>query len=379
MPSLFVVAGDPSGDAHAARLVTALRQRVPGLTVAGLGGPALRAVGADLWDDLTAAASIGPFDAARHLSRFARAKRLFAEHLASARPDLVLLVDFGDFNLPILAPIAKRAGVRVAYYISPQLWAWGRWRLRFVRQHVDRMLVLFKFEEEFYQRAGVPVTWVGHPLLEEAVPALPPDQARERCGLNPWRMTVGLLPGSRSDEVRRHLGLMLAAAKRLAWQMPGVQFLIQKAPGVPRQDMIATAERAGVDAMIAEGRMADALQLMDAAIVTSGTATLETALAGVPMTVVYRTSWPTYLMAKSVLRIPDIALVNIVAGRRLVPELVQHQATPKRIAGAMLELLRSREQRESVRAGLREVREKLGSPGAVDRAAEELAKLLPKR
>lgn len=379
MASVFVVAGDPSGDAHAARLIAALRRRVPGLTAEGLGGPALRAAGVTVWDDLTASAAIGPFDAARHLGRFARAKRLFAEHLAAHRPNLVLLVDFGDFNLPVIAPLAKQAGVPAAYYISPQLWAWGRWRLRFVRRYVARMLVFFQFEEAFYRTAGVPVTWVGHPLLEEAAPSLTAEQVRQAHGLNPWRMTVGLLPGSRPDEVRRHLRLMLAAAGRLAGRMPGLQFLIQKAPGIARAELDAAVAQAQVEARVAEGRMADALQVMDAAIVTSGTATLETALAGVPMAVVYRTSWPTYAMAKAVIRIPDIALVNVVAGRRLVPELVQHQATPRRVAAAVLALLRDLDGRERLAAGLKEVREKLGAPGAVDRAAAAVAELLGQR
>ncbi|MBI2105005.1 MAG: lipid-A-disaccharide synthase [Candidatus Omnitrophica bacterium] len=369
MPALCFVAGDPSGDAHAARLIATLRAREPSLTAAGLGGPAMQRAGMVLLDDLTKAAAIGPFDAARHLGRLRRAKRLLDEHLARKRPDLVVLVDFGDFNLPVIAPLAKRHRLPVLYYISPQVWAWGRWRLRYIRRYVDRMLVLFPFEEAFYQRAGIPVTWVGHPLADEARPALRREEAMGRFGLNGWRMTVGLLPGSRIDEVRRHLPLMLGTARQIQWRMPGVQFLLPRAPTVPREAIDPLAARSGLEIRVADGAVYDALQLMDAALIASGTATLEAACCGVPMVVVYRASWPTYLAARAVLRVPRIALVNVVAGRSVVPELLQHRATPARAAAALIELLRDEPRCERMKEELRAVREQLGPPGAVERAA----------
>jgi len=376
MPSIVFVAGDPSGDAHAARLIETLKRRDPTLTFSGLGGPATQGAGCSLLDNLTAAAAIGPFDAARHLGRFTRAKRLLDEHLTAHRPDLVILVDFGDFNLPVIAPLVKRHGIPVCYYISPQLWAWGRWRLRFVQRYVDRMIVFFPFEEALYKAAGVPVTWVGHPLVEIAHPTMGKDEAVKRFGLNPWRMTVGLLPGSREREIARHLPLMLNAARRIAWQMPGIQFLLPRAPAVPASTIQSHLAHARVDICMAEGSVYDALQCMDAAIVASGTATLDTALSGVPMVVVYHTSWPTYLAAKLVLRIPHIALVNVVAGREIVPELVQHHARPSRIAADVVALLRNHERCEAMRKDLGEVGTKLGEPGAVDRVAETVLEML---
>jgi lipid-A-disaccharide synthase len=369
MPSICLVVGDPSGDAHAARLIEALKQQSPTLSFTGLGGPAMRQAGASLLDELTTTAAIGPFDAARHLPRFVRARRLLKELFEAQRPDLVLLVDFGDYNLPVVAPLAKRYGLPVLYYISPQLWAWGRWRLRYVRRYVDRMIVFFPFEETFYQREGIPVTCVGHPLIEQARPRFGRDEARTRFGLNLSRMTVGLLPGSRADEVRRHLPLLLAAARQVAWRMPGVQFLVPRATSVSRQLLEAICAKAPIAVCLAEGPAADALQLMEAAIVTSGTATLECAIAGVPMVVVYRASWPTYLAARLVLRIPHIAMVNVVAGGAIVPELVQHQARPRRIAATLLPLLRDAERRATMQAALREVTTRLGGPGAVGRSA----------
>jgi len=376
MPSICVVAGDPSGDAHAAGLVEALSRRVSGLTVAGLGGPALRRAGATLFDDLTLAAAIGPFDAARHLSRFLQAKRLLETHLRTHRPDLVVLVDFGDFNLPVVAPLAKRYGIPVVYFISPQLWAWGRWRLRYVQRYVDRMLVLFRFEEEFYRRHGVAVTWVGHPLKDQARPTLSVQEAATQIGLNPWRRTVGLLPGSREREVARHLPLLLATARHIAWQMPGIEFIVPRASSIPPQWLTRYLQQSSCSIHIAEGPMPNALQLMQAAIVASGTATLEAALCAVPMAVVYRTSWLTYLGARLVVRIPHIAMVNVMAQRRIVPEFVQHRVHPKRLAAAIIELLRDEERGERMRRDLREVSEQLGPPGAIDRAASALLDVL---
>ncbi len=370
MPSICFVAGDPSGDAHAARLIQVLKTKHPALTFSGLGGPAMQQAGASLLADLTATATIGPFDASRHLGKFLHAKQLLRHHLETQRPDLVILVDFGDFNLPVIAPLVKRYRLPVLYYISPQVWAWGKFRLHYIRRYVDRMIVFFPFEETFYQRARIPVTWVGHPLIDVARPSMARDEALQRYGLNPWRRTVGLLPGSREREITRHLPLMLKAAARIAWHMPGVQFLLPRAPSLPRATLDRFLARATVDVRIAEdGSVYDALQLMEAAIVASGTATLEAALCEVPMAVVYRTSWPTYLAARAVVRVPDIALVNVIAGRRLVPEFVQHHATPRRIADDIVELLRDEERQETMKAGLREVRSRLGSSGAVDRAS----------
>lgn len=376
MASICVVAGDPSGDVHAAALVQALTRRVPELTVAGLGGPALRQAGVNLFDDLTQAAAIGPFDAARHLKRFLEAKRSLEAHLRAHRPTLMLLVDFGDFNLPVIAPLAKRYGIPVVYFISPQLWAWGRWRLRYVRRYVDRMLVLFRFEEEFYRRHGVAVTWVGHPLKDQMKPTLSIEEAATQLGLNPWRRTVGLLPGSREREVSRHLPLLLAAARHIAWQMPGVEFIVPRAPSIPAPWLTRSVRQSPCRIHIAEGPLPNALQLMQAAIVASGTATLEAALGAVPMAVVYRASWLTYLGARLVIRIPRIAMVNVVAGRQVVPEFVQARARPTHLAAAIITLLRDEERAERMRRDLREVVEQLGPPGAIDRAAAEVLRAL---
>ncbi|MDP3721950.1 MAG: lipid-A-disaccharide synthase [Candidatus Omnitrophota bacterium] len=376
MASICLVAGDPSGDVHAARLVEALRLRSPALTFTGLGGPAMARAGVRLLEDLTKAAAIGPFDAARHLGRLTRAARLLREHLSAHRPDAAILVDFGDFNLPVIAPLVKRHQIPVLYYISPQVWAWGRWRLRYIRRYVDRMIVFFPFEEAFYQREGIAVTWVGHPLIDQVQPTLQPEAAGKAFGLNPWRRTVGLLPGSRERELARHLPLMLASARRIAWRMPGVQFLLPKASAIASETLASFLTHAGVEVRVANGSVYDALQVMEAAVVASGTATLDAALCELPMVVVYRTSWPTYLAARVVIRTPHIAMVNVVAGRAVVPELVQHRATPAAIAAAIVDLLRDEARCETMKGGLRAIREQLGPPGAVERAADVVLDML---
>jgi lipid-A-disaccharide synthase len=376
MPHVCLVAGDPSGDAHAANLVETLKRLDPTLRFTGLGGRRMQQAGVELLDDLTQTAAIGPFDAAKHLKKFTQARATLNAHLRDWRPAAAILVDFGDFNLPVVAPLAKRYGCRVIYYISPQLWAWGRFRLRWVKRYVDRMIVFFRFEEEFYRRAGVPVTWVGHPLVETATATGSREQIQQALGLNPWRVTVGLLPGSREHEVWRHLPLLLSAAKAIAWHMPGVQFLLPKAPQLPADVFTSLKKYPGLSLIPCEDRIYDCLKAMDGAMVASGTATVETALFGVPMVVVYRTSWPTYLAAKSVVRVSRIAMVNLIAGEDVVPEFIQHRATPNRIAKALVGLLQSHERKAAMRAKLQAVKERLGPPGAVDRAAKAVLEFL---
>ncbi len=235
--------------------------------------------------------------------------------------------------------------------------------MRYVRRYVDHMVVFFPFEQALYERERVPVTWVGHPLVEQAVPSISKDQAMERVGLNPWRRTVGLLPGSREQEINRHLPVMLAAARHLSEHMPGIQFVLPKATTASRRSLERHLSRAPVSVqLIEEGSVYDALQLMEGALVASGTATLEAALCEIPMVVIYRTSWLTYLAARLMIRVPHIAMVNLIAERRLVPELIQYQARPARIAATLMELLHDDERCEAMKRGLREVKARLGQP-----------------
>ncbi|MFQ5877212.1 MAG: lipid-A-disaccharide synthase [Acidobacteriota bacterium] len=306
------------------------------------------------------------------------------------RPDLLILIDYPDFNLR-LAGRARRLGVPVLYFISPQVWAWRRGRVRRIAALVDRMLVILPFEEEIYRRGGVPVEFIGHPLLDLVRPGRDRRQVLKPLGLDPRRPTVALLPGSRDNEVSRLLPPMIGAARLLREEFADLQFVLPVAPTLDRGELEAAARRAAqrsrarmrggyasarparedpdpAPVLVEEGRY-DAVAASDAAVVASGTATLETALLGVPMVIVYKVHPFTYLLARAVSDVPHIGMANLIAGERVVPELVQGQCRAERIAAQTRRILVDPAVARRMRLGLRRVRERLGSPGAVDRAA----------
>ncbi len=368
---IVIVAGEVSGDQHAAALVEELRKIDPRWTFSGLGGPRMRAAGVRVAEDMTRLAVVGFFEVLRHYGRFHRIFHDLLARIRDERPAAVVLVDYPGFNLR-LARRLKAEGVPVVYYISPQVWAWKAGRMTAIHADTDLLLVLFRFEEDFYRRHGLKATWTGHPIVDRVKPSMSREAFLRSQGLDPRRLTVGLLPGSRIHEIRRHLPVMRAAAERLHASHPNSQYLLLCAPTFP-SELIPREEdlpwRAIWDAIY------DGIHACDLCLVASGTATLETALLGTPMVVVYRTSWPTALAARCLIRIRDIGLVNIVAGRRIVPECIQGAASPRRIA-AEAERLLEPEERRRVAAALAEVRRLLGPPGGSRRAAEEIARFL---
>jgi lipid-A-disaccharide synthase len=374
---LLVVAGEASGDLHGARLIEELRRLDPGLTTFGLGGDQMRAAGLDAVAHSSEISVVGITEVLKILPR---ARQIFAALLQETerrRPRAAVLVDFPDFNLRLARELKKR-GVPVLYYISPQVWAWRRGRVKTIARIVDRMLVLFPFEVDFYARAGVDVVHVGHPLVDE-VPRL--ANVWERGGMappladppGPYR--IALLPGSRRSEVEALLPAMLGAVARLAQELPITVRLIQ-APTIRREMLEEGIELAGLPVeIVAEDRFA-AIADSHLALCASGTATLEVGLLGTPMIVVYRLGTWTYLLARALVRLPDIALVNLVLGRRVVPELIQGAATPPRIAAEAARLLSDRAALAAMRQGLSELRGRLGAGGASARAAREVAGFL---
>ncbi len=374
MMRLFLVAGETSGDRHAAALVRELHRLEPSLACTGLGGPQMGAAGVELVADLTQHAVVGIVEVLRHLGTLRRLFRQAVDALDAQRPDAVVLVDYPGFNLRF-AREAKRRGIPVIYYVSPQIWAWGAGRLRTIRRLVDRMLVFFSFEESLYADAGIPVTWVGHPLLDAAPAAQPRAQVLQQYGLRSDQPVVALLPGSRVQEIQRLLPILAGAAERLGGQLRGVRFLVLQAPGVDAA-LYRTAIRAehgrGTNAALTLVPEWDnhLLAACDLALVASGTATLQCALLNLPMVIVYRTNPITWWIGKRLVRLPYIGLVNVVAGRRLVPECLQGGATPAAIADAALGILRSDAVRRQMQAGFQTVRASLGHPGASRRAAE---------
>jgi len=367
---LLVVAGEASGDLHGARLVSELRRLVPGLVTFGLGGDELKAAGLEPVAHSSEVAVVGITEVLRLLPRI---KQVFAELLSEVdrrRPDAAVLIDFPDFNLRLARELEKR-GLRVIYYISPQVWAWRKGRVRTIAKLVDRMLVLFPFEVDFYRRHDVEVVHVGHPLVDE-VPQLP--QAWER-GEPDGPFRVALLPGSRLSEVEALLPTMLQAVRRLAADLPIAVSLI-KAPTVPRELLEEQVELAGLPVrIVAEDRFASIAD-SHLALCASGTATLEVGLLGTPMIVLYRLGFWTYSLARALVRLPSISLVNLVLGRPVVPELLQGNANPERIAAEAERVLLEDDVRIEMRKGLAELRGKLGEGGASGRAAKEVAAVL---
>jgi lipid-A-disaccharide synthase len=367
---LLVVAGEASGDLHGARLVSELRRLDPDLSFFGLGGDELRAAGLDSVAHSAEISVVGITEVLRILKR---ARELFAVLLAEVdrrRPAAAVLIDFPDFNLRLARELKKR-GVPVVYYISPQIWAWRRGRVKTIAQVVDRMLVLFPFEVDFYRRFGVDVVHVGHPLVDE-VPQLPSAWEKgEPSG--PYRLA--LLPGSRVSEVEVLLPVMLAAVRRLAHELPVEAHLI-RAPTIAQEMLEEEVELSGLPVrIVSEDRFA-AVADSHLALCASGTATLEVGLLGTPMVMLYRLGSWTYLLARFLVRLPYVSLVNLVLGRKVVPELLQGQASAERIALEAEHLLMDDREREEMREALAEVRGRLGSGGASRRAALEIADLL---
>jgi lipid-A-disaccharide synthase len=395
---VLIVAGEASGDLYGSLVMRAMTE--PGMRAGdhggtppgegtsgpivrftGIGGPAMRAAGLLPLGDAGTMGVTGFLEVLGSARVIWRAFRETCDVLSSTdRPDLVLLIDYPDFNLR-LAARARKARVPVLYFVSPQIWAWRKGRVKQIAAAVNRMLVILPFEEDLYRRAGVPVEFVGHPLLDLVRPARSRDQTLRPLGLDPRRPTVALLPGSRRNELRAHLGIMLGAARRLREEFRDLQFLMLVAPtlGSGEVEEILRRERsrarssgaAGGDlecVLVREGRY-DALAASDAAIVASGTATVETALLGVPMVIIYRMNALTFAIARLISDVPHVGMPNLIAGERIVPELVQGECTPGRIAGEARRILTDPSAAETMRRALAGVRSRLGRPGAIGRVA----------
>jgi len=370
---ILIVAGEPSGDAQAARLAAAIARKRPELRMDGVGGPAMRAAGVDTGIDISELSVMGVAELAGGLRRILRHYRELVRELRSeARPDLIVLVDFPDFNLR-LARAAHRAGVKVVYYVSPQVWAWRVGRIAKIQRRVDRMIVLFPFEQDLYRARGIDSYFVGHPLAEDVVATRSTDDTRRRYHIPDGSPLIALLPGSRSATVAYNLPAMLAAARRLKDR---ARFALALAPGLPHEPVARMVRAAGVDVALVEGDTYNLLAAADAAAVTSGTATVECALLGTPMVVVYRMSGLSHAIARMLVKVPHIAMPNLLLGERVVPELIQADYTADSLVAELERYLESEAHREAVQSRLRTVRETLVRPGAADRAADLVLEML---
>jgi len=377
-PSIFISAGETSGDAHGAGVVAALRKRFPDADLFGLGGDRMQAAGLRLIEHSRRMSFMGFAEVVRHLPFLLAVQRRVLREIQERNPDLLVLIDYPGFHLSLLRKLARRGGVekgKVLYYIAPQVWAWKAGRAKELVRLCSHIAVIFPFETEIFRRLGGQATFVGHPLLDEVLELSPRGQFLKGLGLEPDDRVVGLFPGSRKQEVRRHLPLLIETVKLLRRFQPELKFILAEAPGVPTslydrllQGTVGIVRAFGVSHAI--------LAHANASLVKSGSTTVEAAYFGNPFVVFYRTSALSYAIGKRLVRVTHIAMANLLAGTEVVRELIQHEATAENLVGAVMPLLNVPQEIESCRARLRTIREALGEPGAAERVGEIAARLL---
>ena len=365
---VMIIAGEASGDLHGAGVVRELKRLSPKVEVFGVGGDKMRREGMQLIYHVNELSFMGFMEVLKHLPVIQSVKRTLETVLRYRKPEVVLLIDYPGFNLRFAAT-AKRSGAKVVYYISPQVWAWHKSRIKKMRGVVDKMLVIFPFEVDLYRKEGVDAEFVGHPLLEVLKSDLDRKGFFKRFGLDPEKKLLGLLPGSRKQEIEMIFPEMLKAARVIA-QEEGMEIAVAVAPTLQEKYFETFYNLDGVH--LITGASYEVMDHADFALVTSGTATLETGLFGTPMVVVYKTSWPTYIIGRALIRVKNIGLVNIVAGKQIVPEFIQHRATAANLAKEALKILRSERLLATIREELSKVKGRLGEIGASHRVAERI-------
>ncbi|MDD3609850.1 MAG: lipid-A-disaccharide synthase [Halothiobacillaceae bacterium] len=377
-PRIMIAAGEASGDMYGAILARKLRERCPQVALSGMGGPALREAQVRLDVDADGLGVVGLIEVLRHYPQLRRALRTLTQRVCTDRPDLLILIDYQEFNQR-LAREARRCGVPVLFFVGPQVWAWRPRRVFKLRDKVDRMALLFPFEPPLYAGAGIEAECVGHPLVDEIPPHPDRAAARAALGLAGDAPLIGLLPGSRRSEIERLMPLMAQTARRLLSLHPQWRFALPVAPTLDRaQVQTWLDEDLRTRVHLLEGRSREVMAACDALLIASGTATLEAGLIGTPMAIVYRTQWLTYQIARHLVNITHIGLPNIVAGEGIVREFIQDAATPEALAAEMERLLGDSAYADAQRQALAGLRQKLGDGGALDRlAATALAMATP--
>lgn len=369
--SLFIVAGERSGDVYGAELAAALRARLPDISIFGCGGDAMRQAGVETSVDAREFALMGIAELVTALPRTYRAFHALLREIDRRKPQLAILIDSPSLNLR-LAKQLKRRNVRVVYFVSPQIWAWKKWRIRHIKARVDKMICIFDFEEEIYKRAGVSVEYVGSPLVDLVRPRQSRQEFFATAGLDPGVATVALLPGSREKEIEYNLHTMLDAASRLALTRK-VQFVVAVAPLLDPEWLEARIQRGYVGRSTlrtVSNSTHNALRHSDAAVIASGTATVEAALCETPMVVVYRVATLTWWLGRMMVNVPFYSMVNLLAGKAVVKELIQHDFTAVKVAAEIAQLLDHPDAREKMRRELRGIKPRLGSGGAIQKAAD---------
>lgn len=372
---ILIVAGEPSGDLHAANLVRDLRPLENDLEFFGLGGSLSKKAGVRTVFDISSLALVGLGEVLKNIFTVGKVFKGLLREVDSERPDLAILVDYPGFNLRLAGELKKRS-IPVVYYISPQVWAWGRDRIEIIKRCVKKILVFFKFEEDLYKASGIDAEFIGHPILDTVKTSITKSEARKKYGLQEKSLTVALLPGSRALEVKKLLPVMAAAAKIIVSRIPEARFIIAKYADLPSGMYEGIVDSSGLKIEVADGDTYNVLNAADFAIVASGTATLETAIIGTPLVITYKANLLTYIAYKFVATIPFIGIVNIIAGKEIAPELLQYDATPEKISDMVISIWSDPARMAKMRDELGRVRSSLGPAGASMRAAQTILKLL---
>jgi len=374
-PTILFSAGESSGDQHAANLFLELKKHQPGIKGIGMGSVQMAAAGVKLDYDSANIGVIGVVEVLRHYGEIRRALKLMQQVVATEKPDLLVCVDYKEFNFK-LARFAKQCGVKVLFYVSPQVWAWRAGRVKKYGQVIDMMAVIFPFETAYYEAENVPVRYVGHPSVDKVQPQLTTAEATAQFGLSVDRPVVGLLPGSRSNEIRRMLPTMLAAAGLLHQQNPDIQFILPQAPSIQDALLDSYLDNAQVKITVIKNQVYDAIACCSAVMTTSGTATLEIALLTVPMVIAYKLSPMTYWLGKRLVKIHFIGLPNIILGKAIIKELIQHEATPFHLAEEINRILTDSAYATKMRENLQQVKLQLGPGGGSKNMAQLVLQML---
>jgi len=370
--NILIIAGEASGDLYGAHLVRSLKKRYPGVNFLGVGGTKMKEAGVEIIHPIGELAIIGVSEIFSKLGKIKKLFSLLRSKLDEKKIDLAILVNYPGFNLNF-AKVLKKKNIPVVFYSSPQVWVWGKWRIKNIKRCVDKMVVLLKFEEEFYRKNGVDAEFVGHPLVD----IVKKEGGGSRSDFSDGdKKIISLLPGSRKSEVKNVFSTMLRAAEIIHSKNKNVQFLITKHPELPLEIYQKTLERFDLPAKIIDGKVYDCLSVSDLAIMVSGSVTLEATILKVPMIITNRLSFLTVLLFVLFVRSANVGLVNIIAGRRIMPEILQYQATPRNLAKEALDILSNNGRYKKMKEDLESVNNLIGPSGASDRAAEIISKMI---
>ena len=375
-PHVMILAGEASGDAHAAEFVRHIRRLRPDVRLSGMGCSLMKKAGVDVFFDSTSIAVMGLVEVLKHWGDIKRAMARVRQAMEDDKPDLLVLVDYPDFNLK-MAEHARKLDIKVLYYISPKVWAWRPKRIHKIGRLIDHMALIFKFELSYYESANIPASFVGHPLVGKVQASRDREQTLRTLGIQGNPTIVGLFPGSRNSEIHRLMPLMLETAQKMRAQNPAIEFILPVASTLDRNAIAAQCTQSGVDICVSETNIYDLIPCCDAIVSCSGTVNLEIALLGIPMCVVYKTAWLSHKILKRLVKIPHVCLVNIIAKREVVREFLQQDASTDRVSSELFKILEDSTYANQIRTDLKQVCDDLGKGSGSEAMAELVLSFIP--